>query len=344
MGQRKPITIVSVDETRRQDSITSNAINLELYSKGYRMPRSLNLRQVEIFKAVIEHGTVSRAAEVAFISQPAASKLLVQLEADHGLRLFDRHKGRLVPTAQALRLYEEIDRIFAGVRQVESAIAFIRREEQSRLFIGVIPALAGTFIQRATMKFLEHNPNVYCSIESLGSQWVADSILNRKLDVGLVSSRVDNPYLVTEPVLEHDLICIMPPGHPLSKLDAVRPENLNKTPFISFQPGSYTGQKIEKIFSNYDVAPNIVLTAAASPTVCEFVAAGLGISLVHPLFIAGMGSRIVTRPFEPGTSFDFLLCYLRDARSAHLISKFVKETKSVAAHQIDEVKCGWNRI
>lgn len=306
------------------------------------MARSLNLRQVEIFKAVIEQGTVSRAAETAFISQPAASKLLVQLEADHGLKLFDRHKGRLVPTAQALRLYEEIDRIFAGVRQVESAIAFIKREEQSRLFVGVIPALAGAFIQKATMKFLGQNPDVYCSIESLSSQWIAEYILNRKLDIGLVSSRVDNPYLVTEPVLEHNLICIMPPGHPLSAQDIIRPEHLDGTPFISFQPGSYTGQKIEKIFDSYDINPNVVLTAAASPTVCEFVAGGLGISLVHPLFVAGMGGRIVTRPFEPGTPFDFLLCYLRDARSAHLISKFVAETRAVAGQQIDEVKQSWS--
>ena len=305
------------------------------------MPRSLNLRQVEIFKAVIDHGTVSRAAEAAFISQPAASKLLVQLEADHGLRLFDRHKGRLVPTAQALRLYEEIDRIFAGVRQVESAIAIIKREEQSRLFVGVIPALAGAFIQRATMEFLGENPNVYCSIDSLGSQWIAEYVLNRKLDVGLVSARIDNPYLVTQSVLEHNLICIMPPDHPLAALSVIRPEHLDKTPFVSFQAGSYTGQKIEKIFDNYKIDPHIVLTAAASPTVCEFVAAGLGISLVHPLFIAGIENRVVARPFEPGTPFDFLLCFLREARSANLISKFVTHTQAVAAKQIQEVSKNW---
>jgi DNA-binding transcriptional LysR family regulator len=305
------------------------------------MPRSLNLRQVEIFKALIEHGTVSRAAEVVFISQPAASKLLVQLEADHNLKLFDRHKGRLVPTVQALRLYEEIDRIFAGVRQVESAIDLIKREEQSRLFVGVIPALAGAFIQRATMKFLGQNPNVYCTIESLSSQWIAEHILNRKLDVGLVSAHVDNPYLVTEAVLEHNLICIMPLGHPLAELDVIQPQHLNKTPFISFQPWSYTGQKIEKIFESYQIDSNIALTASTSSTVCEFVAAGLGISLVHPLFIAGMEERVIARPFEPGTPFDFLLCFLRNARSAHLISKFVMDTKVVAAQQIMEVKRNW---
>lgn len=227
------------------------------------------------------------------------------------------------------------------MRQVESAIAFIKREEQSRLFIGVISALSGAFIQRATTKFLADNPNVYCSIESLSSQWITEYVLNRKLDVGLVSARVDNPHLATEPVLEHDLICIMPQAHPLSEMEIIRPEHLHGTPFISFQPASYTGQKIEKVLNEYRVTPKIVLTAATSPTVCEFVAAGSGISLVHPLFIAGMEHRLVTRPFEPGTSFDFSLCYLREARNTHLISKFVMETKAVAANQIDEVKKTW---
>ena len=93
------------------------------------MARAINLRQVEMLKAVVEHGTVSRAAVVLGISQPAASKLLMQLERDGGLKLFDRARGRLAPTAQGMRLYEEIDRIFAGVRQVETAIAVIRRED-----------------------------------------------------------------------------------------------------------------------------------------------------------------------------------------------------------------------
>ena len=81
------------------------------------MVRQLNLRQVEAFKAVIEYGTVSRAAEMMNVSQPATSKLIAHLEEDTGLRLFDRVKGRLVPTRHGMRLFEEIDRIFAGVRK-----------------------------------------------------------------------------------------------------------------------------------------------------------------------------------------------------------------------------------
>ena len=97
------------------------------------MPRRITLRQVEAFKAVIEHGTVSRAAEIMHVSQPAMSKLIAHLEEDTGLTLFDRLKGRLAPTQRGMRLYEEIDRIFAGLRQVENAIDTIRRDQQRRL-------------------------------------------------------------------------------------------------------------------------------------------------------------------------------------------------------------------
>jgi DNA-binding transcriptional LysR family regulator len=306
------------------------------------MPRSINLRQVEIFKAFIELGTVSRAAEALGISQPAASKLLMHLESDSGLRLFDRYKGRLSPTPVGLRLYEEVSRIFTGVRQVESAISFIRREDQARLTIGVIPAFAGTLIQRATMNFLAANPNVHLTFQSKSSQWIVELVLARKLDVGLVSAQIDNPYVVTEPFLEHPLVCIMPVGHPLAEKDIIAPSDLSGTPFITFSEVSYTGQQIASIFEKHDVDENVVLTADVSPTVCQFVAAGLGVSLVHPLFLAGVEERVVARPFEPATSIGFLLCFARDARNADLISEFVAETKATATRLIEEVKRGWS--
>lgn len=305
------------------------------------MPRAIHLRQIETFKALIEYGTVSRAAEAVAISQPAASKLLMHLESDTGLKLFDRRTGRLTPTAQGLRLYEEIARIFAGMRQVESAIAVVRREAQGRLVVGVLPALDGALIQRATLNFLKRNPNVYCSIQSNSSRSIAESVLARQLDVGVVSTRIENPNIVTEPLLEHPLVCIMPPHHPLARLKVVRPKHLSGIPFVSFTLESYSGRKIASIFEKYGVSANVVLTATMGSTVCQFVAAGLGVSLVHPLFIAGIEKLVVARPFEPVTPFDFLLCFARDARDAHLISDFVKETKALATQHSEALKRSW---
>jgi DNA-binding transcriptional LysR family regulator len=294
------------------------------------MRRQLNLRQIEAFKAMIENGTVSRAAEMLHISQPAMSKLIAHLEADTALKLFDRVKGRLAPTERGMRLYEEIDRIFAGVRQVENSVDAIRREEQGRLMVGVMPALSGSFIQQATMGFLQQHPNVYCSIQSRSSQWIADGLVTRKLDVGLVSSRIDNPYIVTEPLMEHPLVCIMPLDHPLAAKSVIQPEHLDGVPFISFDPESFSGQRIAKMFDACKIKANIVLIASVSPTLNEFVMAGLGVSLVHPLMVSGLQQRLAVRRFEPLITFDFQLCRSRESRNAGLVEAFLQQTRATA--------------
>jgi DNA-binding transcriptional LysR family regulator len=294
------------------------------------MPRHLNLRQIEAFKAVIEHGTISRAAEMLHISQPAMSKLIAHLEDDTRLSLFDRVKGRLAPTSQGMRLYEEIDKIFTGVRQIENAVDAIRRDEQGRLMVGVMPALSGPFIQQVTSAFLTGNPNVFCSVLARSSQLIADWLVARKLDVGMVSSRIGNPYIATEPLMEHPLVCIMPPDHPLAEKSVIEPPDLVGVPFISFDPESHTGQRVAAVFETYGIQPHTVLVANISPTLCEFVASGLGVSLVHPLLASGLQNRLAIRRFQPDVMFDFQLCRLRESRNARLVDAYLHETRETA--------------
>jgi DNA-binding transcriptional LysR family regulator len=295
------------------------------------MPRRLTLRQVEAFKAVIESGSISGAAELVHISQPAMSKLIAHFEADTGLRLFDRLKGRLAPTEQAMRLHEEIERIFTGVRQVENAADAIRREEQGRLAIGVLAALAGHFIQRATADFLEDRPKVACSIQSLSSPWIVDSLIARKIDIGLISPLVDNPHVIREPLMEHPLVCIMPLDHPLTSKSHVEPQDLERLPFVAFHPDIHVSRLVEEMFEAYRVKTQIALVANAAATVCEFVAAGRGVSLVHPLLVSGLEHRLTVRRFEPEIPYSFQLCRSVDSRNALLIEAFAEELRTTAA-------------
>jgi DNA-binding transcriptional LysR family regulator len=295
------------------------------------MPRQLNLRQVEAFKAVIESGTVSRAAELLHTSQPALSKLIAHLELDTGLKLFDRLKGRLAPTEHAMLLYEQIGRIFAGVRQVENAVEAIRRKEQGRLTVGVMPALAGPFIQRATINFLNKRANVFCSIQALSSQWIVEWLVTRKLDVGLVEPGHDNPYVTFEPIMEHPLVCIMPPGHPLAAKSELKPQDFEQVPFVTLNPDSDIGHRIEATFETNKVKPNVVLVANLAQTVCEFVVAGLGVSLVHPLAASGFENRILVRRFQPEIPFHFQLCRSIDSRNAGVADAFAQELRATAA-------------
>jgi DNA-binding transcriptional LysR family regulator len=292
--------------------------------------RRLNIRQIEAFKAVMENGTVSRAALLLNISQPAMSKLIAHLEADTGLKLFDRRKGRLAPNEFAARLYDEVDRIFAGVRQVENAVDAIHREAQGHLAIGVMPALAGPFIQRVMTCFHKDRPNVFCSVQSVSSQWIIDRSIARKLDLGLVSVCTENPYVIFESLMEHPLVCIMPLEHPLTAKSHLEPQDLDRIPFVSFNPDRHIGHCVEGIFETYKVKPQISLVVNVAPTLCEFVASGLGVSLVHPLMVCGLEHRLAVRRFEPEMPFDFKLFRSVETRNAQLVEAFAQDLRSTA--------------
>lgn len=305
------------------------------------MRRHLTLRQIEAFKAVIENGTVIRGAEILNVSQPAMSKLIAHLEADTGLKLFDRVKGRLAPTKQAMRLYDEIGRIFAGVRQVENAVDAIRREEQGRLAIGVMPALAGPLVQQATTEFLKSHPGVFCSIESNSSQWTVDRLIARKLDVGLVGAAVANPYVMLEPLMEHPLVCIMPPDHPFTARKTIKPRDLHKTRLVSLQSDTHVGRLVQEVLDDYEIDPEIVLVADTMLIQCDFVAAGLGVSLVHPLVASGLQDRLAVRRFEPEIVTNFQLCRSADSQNAQLVETYAKKLCETA-EKISQLMLQWS--
>jgi DNA-binding transcriptional LysR family regulator len=230
-----------------------------------------------------------------------------------------------------MRLYEEIDRVFAGLRQVEQAVDSIRRDEQRTLIVGVLPALSGSFIRRVTMNFLRHHPDVRVSIQSRGSQFLADWLATRQIDVALVGSRVENPYIDREPMFQYPLMCALPVNHELTRKRVVRPRDLSGLPFIAFGADSQTHQLARAAFDQAGAELNVVLDTNTAPTACEFVAAGLGVSLIHPLFADGLQNRLVLRRFEPQLQFHFQLCRVHASRNAGLVETFVEEARVVAA-------------
>lgn len=291
------------------------------------MPRVINLRQIEAFRAVIENGTVSAAALALNVTQPAVSKLVSNLEYDTGLRLFDRIKGKLTPTAQGARLYEEVDRVFSGLHQIERAIETVRREEKGRLVIGVLPALSGHFIQDVTMRFLETEPHVFVSLIVRGSPGLADWLVTRQVDVGILNAKVEHPYLETEPFLSHPLVCILPPDHALARKSVITPADLHDERFVAFDEGVEIRRMVDEVMASYGSVPRLVLEATTAPTLCEFVAHGLGLSLIHPLMAGPVRGRVAIRRFEPAIDNHFLLAKAQKARNAGLLDLFIQEAR-----------------
>lgn len=274
------------------------------------MRRAINLRQIEAFKAVVEVGTVSQAAHLLHISQPAVSKLLAHLAQDTELELFDRVGGRLIPSAAGMRLYGQIDRIFSGIRQIEHAVDLVKREERGRITVGVLPAFSGMFISHATKRFIADHQDAHVSIIGRSSEFIIEWLLSNQLDIGIVNSSLEHPLIESRTLGSGELVCIAPRDHPLGEKKEIGPRDVANMPFIGFSTENRTRQKIETVLSENRVGVRMVVEANLATAVSEMVADGMGISILDPLLAYSQRDRLVIRPFRPTIKSDLRLCRL----------------------------------
>ena len=109
----------------------------------------MNLRQIEAFRAVIVAGTVTRAGEMLRVSQPAVSRLIADLERSIGFALFERRRGRLLPTTEARYFHREIEKAYVGLDHLTKAAEAIRNLQGGQLRVAAMPAFAESLASRA---------------------------------------------------------------------------------------------------------------------------------------------------------------------------------------------------
>ena len=120
----------------------------------------MNLREVEVFQAVMTSGTASRAAELLGISQPAVSKAIQSLEAKVGFDVFDRVRGRLVPTAEGQLLFREVEAAFIGLVRLKSAAARINDFGSGDLRVACLSAFSLNLLPDVLRRFHQAHPKV----------------------------------------------------------------------------------------------------------------------------------------------------------------------------------------
>ncbi len=135
-------------------------------------PPVLTHRQLALFRAIMLHGNLSRAAEAAGSSQPTLSRELARLESVLEFDLFDRVRGRLRPTVRALALMQEVERSFVGLEQIAARAQELRTLSTGRLHLACLPALAQALLPRALLAFQRTLPVAAVSVVPLESPWL----------------------------------------------------------------------------------------------------------------------------------------------------------------------------
>ena len=268
----------------------------------------MNVRQLQAFRSVIDLGSVTRAAEALRISQPAVSKLIGILARDCGFELFLRSGNRLMPTAEALSLYREVERIFMGVEHIERHAEAIRDLRSGQIAIAAFPAIATRPLPRLITKFLDAHPDTRFSLVARSGRLLVELVAADRVDLGIGLMLPEHPGIEAHNAGSFEAVCVMSRSHRLAQRKFIRASDLNDEPFISLGSEDQSRFRIDKAFEGSGIRRRITIEAQQSEAACMFASEGAGIAIVDPFSAAEFSSQqLVVKPFRPQIRFDLWL-------------------------------------
>jgi DNA-binding transcriptional LysR family regulator len=287
---------------------------------------NLTHRQLEAFRAVIETGKVTAAATVLNTTQPSVSRMISDLEHVVEFALFERRGRQLVPTTEALALYEEVERSFVGLAEISRVAEDIRDFRTGSLMIAGMPALALKFLPDVIASFVKIEPGVTISLRTRSSQAVLRHVSSQQFDLGFAAIEAEHPAVKRRPLYSAAMRAVLPVGHPLAEKAYLEPSDFHKQPFIALGTEISTRSETDAFMATSKARPFVVAEAQLSASICELVAGGAGLSVVEPVTAANFAAagKVITRPLRPEQPFqyDLLLPALREP--SQLVKRFLE--------------------
>lgn len=245
-------------------------------------------------------GSISGAAKLLHVSQPAVSRLISYTEQRLGLSLFERIKGRLYPTPEARRLFTEVNVVYQGVQRVNEVADDLIENRMGHLRIACSPNLGQSLIPRAIALFYERFPDVRIILHTLLPNILLQAVLTQQVDVGIAFMQETHPNVQIRPIHENRIVAALPVGHPLARRDTLHVSDLVDQPFIGYGSDIPFGQLVRKLFTDADCPLRIKTEVQQAHVACALVQAGVGVALIDELTIGGPAwSNMVVRPVEP---------------------------------------------
>jgi DNA-binding transcriptional LysR family regulator len=280
----------------------------------------MNFRQVEAFRAVMTTGSASRAADLLQVTQPAISRGILELEKETGFPLFDRIRGRLVPTAEGQLFFRDVETTFQGLDRLRISAARIRDFGTGDIRIASLAALGSTLVPHALRLLRQQHASIAVTLQVAGSATVRELVVSSRFDVGLAADEIDVAGVEHQLFATPKAVCAMAASHRLCERTVVTPQDLHEEHFIALSPEDTVRRKLEKVFQDAGIRPKVVAETPNSSTVCALAMEGLGVGLVNPYAADGYSARgVVFRPFSAAVHFRTLLIFRPDLPKSRIV-------------------------
>ena len=261
-------------------------------------------RQIAMFRAVMLHNNLSRAAEATASSQPTLSRDLARLEQVLGFELFGRVRGRLRPTVRAMALLEEVERSFIGLEQIGARAHELRTQPTVPLRLACLPALAHALVPRILVHLRQLQPDLAVSVHPLESPWLEQALSEQRFDAGLSETTEPPAGVELHALLQVNEVAVLPRGHRLCSKAVLRPQDFEGERFVSLAAGDPYRTAIDAMFTAAAVQRQTLLETTSAVAVCAMVRQGLGVAIVNPLTARELaGIDLMVRPLGVDIAF-----------------------------------------
>ncbi|WP_420586990.1 LysR family transcriptional regulator [Ruegeria sp.] len=294
---------------------------------------SLRFRQLQAFHAIMETGTVTGAASVLGISQPGISNLLSQLEREARLSLFERNKGRLLPTPEAELLFREVDTVVRGLDHVAQVVTDLQNKHPGQLQVAAPYLLSFRFMPREITRFAASRPNLSVSFQSQYSSKIQEWVNSGLFEIGIVETPILHETLNFQ-VFQFETLATFAKGSHLAQHDVLTPELLENEPFIVMGPEHQTYHRTRDIFQAAGRVWRTQVHTHLSENLLSFVKQGMGVALIDPFTVNfDDESGYETRPFRPAVTLDLAIITAKGRPLSAIAQEFLEQlTPSIASY------------
>lgn len=289
-------------------------------------------RRLQVFHAVAKHLSFTRAADALFMTQPAVTFQIKQLEEQYGTRLFERRHGSIALTPAGDLVLSYARRILALSDEMETRLSEMTGEMRGPLLVGASTTIAEFMLPRVLGEFNALYPQVRARLIVANSESIESRVAEHTLDVGLIEAPAKLNGLTSQICCEDELRAICAPDYPLAGMKSVTPKALADYEFISREPGSGTREITDFYFRSHKIAPEALkmqMELGSPEALKGVVSTGLGFAIVSRAVVekeVQLG-ELISIPLNPALKRSLYLVFPQDRFQSRLAATFIEFTK-----------------
>jgi len=285
-------------------------------------------RRLQVFYTVARQLSFTKAADILYMTQPAVTFQVKQLEEHFNTRLFERSHGKISMTPVGDLVLGYAERILALTGEMEARVGELTGQVTGPLMIGASTTIAEYLLPRILGEFKERFPQVQAQLTVANSETVAAKVADHSLDVGLIEAPSHHPNLTTLACCEDELVMICAPNNALSSRTSVKAREIADQPYVSRELGSGTREVVDGFFKDNGVNPDdlhIEMELGSREAIKGAVEANLGVAIMSASTVnkeIQLGT-LVAVPLVPRLTRELTMVYAPEKFRSKLLDAFI---------------------